>query len=385
MLDRKLTSDLDLALNRAPAVVLTGPRQVGKTTLALEVSAARDGLYIDLERPSDLAKLRDFEAFCAANPNRLIALDEIQRQPKLFQVMRSVIVQRRRAGERAGQFLLLGSASLDLLRQSSESLAGRITELELQPLGPSEVAPQDLRQLWTRGGFPDSFLAASDADSLAWREDFIATYLERDIPQLGPRIPAETLRRFWVMLAHNQGQLFNAAALARGLDVTGVTIARYLDLMVDLLLVRRLQPLLSNHGKRMVKSPKVYVRDAGLTHALLQIGSLNDLLGHPVAGASWEGLVIEAIAANLPRGAELGFYRTAVGAEIDLVVKTGQGGLTAVEIKLSSAPSLSRGFHEGCKDLSPARKIVAHSGDSSFPMGQGVEAVALADIGAFEF
>ena len=382
MIERNLLKNLESALRRAPAVVLTGPRQVGKTTLARAVGQGSGALYLDLERPSDLAKVADIEAFCAANPDRMIVLDEVQRSPEIFAPLRGIIDERRRAGRRFGQFLLLGSASMELLQQSGESLAGRIAHLELQPISPTELPPAEIRSLWLRGGFPDSLLAASDVDSLAWRADFIRTYMERDIPQLGPRIPAETLRRFWVMLAHTQGQTFNAASLARGLDLSGVTIARYLDLMVDLLLVRRLQPWLSNQGKRMVKSPKIYVRDSGLCHALLGIGNLNDLLGHPVVGGSWEGFVIEAIAGIMPVSAEIGFYRTTGGAEIDLIIAPKPGEVWAIEIKLTSAPTLGKGFYLACEDLNPTRRIVVHGGDQSFPMTKGVEAIAVADLGS---
>lgn len=248
-------------LNKNPAVVLTGPRQVGKTTLALEISKEIGAIYIDLERPRDLAKLTDFDEFCQLNNDKLLILDEIQRKPKFFPMLRGIIDERRREGKKTSQFLLLGSASIELLKQSSESLAGRIAQCELFCLDVTEVKNAELYNLWNRGGFPDSFLQQNDADSLEWRENFISTYLERDIPQLGPRIPATTLRRFWTMLAHNQGQNFNAASFARGLDVKGVTTTRYLNLMVDLLLVRRLQPWVSNIGKRMVKAPKTYIRD----------------------------------------------------------------------------------------------------------------------------
>jgi uncharacterized protein len=380
MIERSLLIPLHAAMQRVPAVVLTGPRQIGKTTLARALAKGTGAIYLDLERPSDLARITDIEAFCAANPDVMIVLDEVQRRPDIFAPLRSIIDGRRRAGQRFGQFLLLGSASMELLQQSGESLAGRIAQLELQSISPAEVPSEDFRSLWLRGGFPESFLAASDTNSLAWRADFIRTYLERDIPQLGPRIPAETLRRFWVMLAHTQGQTFNAASLARGLDLSGVTIARYLDLMVDLLLMRRLQPWSSNQGKRMVKSPKVYVRDSGLCHALLGIGHLNDLLGHPVVGGSWEGFVIEAIAGMLPQSAQIGFYRTAAGAEIDLIVSPRLGEVWAIEIKLTSAPTVGKGFHLACEDLAPARRIVVHGGNQSYPMGNGVEAVAVSDL-----
>ncbi|MCF6300167.1 MAG: ATP-binding protein, partial [Proteobacteria bacterium] len=332
-------------LNKNSAVVLTGPRQVGKTTLALEIAKTLDALYIDLERPRDLAKITDFEQFCSINKDKMLILDEIQRTAELFPTLRGIIDERRRLGKKYAQFLLLGSASIELLKQSSESLAGRMAQCELYPLGVSEIDKDDCYKLWNRGGFPESFLALSDEDSLNWRQNFINTYLERDIPQLGPRIPAETLRRFWTMLAHNQGQTFNAASFAKGLDVKGVTTSRYLDLMVDLLLVRKLQPWISNRGKRLVKAPKTYIRDSGICHSLLGIESLNDLLGHPVIGGSWEGFVIENIIASLPKHALYGYYRTTGGAEIDLVIDLGGGELWAVEIKRSTAPKLSKGFH----------------------------------------
>ena len=377
---RQLTQQLSAALDRAPAVVLTGPRQVGKTTLALDVGEKYQAIYLDLERPADLAKVQDFEQFCKANIDRLIILDEVQRTPEIFAPLRGIIDARRREGKRTGQFLLLGSASLELLKQSSETLAGRIAQLELQPLTGSEVGRDNILKLWSRGGFPESYLAKDDSDSLAWRNDFIRTYLERDIPQFGPRIASETLRRFWVMLAHNQGQTLNAAILARGLDLSGATIGRYLDLMVDLLLVRRLQPWSSNQGKRMVKSPKLYVRDSGICHALLGIETFNDLMGHPVVGGSWEGFVIETIFAHKKPSTEMGFYRTSVGAEVDLILSTSGGELWAIEIKLTSAPRIAKGFHQACEDLKPTRKLIIHGGDDDFSFGSGIEAVSVKSI-----
>ena len=379
MIARKLKPKIQALLDKVPAVVLMGPRQVGKTTLAYDIALARNSVYLDLERPSDLAKISDIEEYCALNAGRLLVLDEVQRSPELFAPLRSIIDERRRAGKKAGQFLFLGSAAMDLLQQSSESLAGRIAHCELYPLGVSEVGPDNLYTLWNRGGFPDSFLS-DDESSFEWRLDFIRTYLERDIPQLGPRIPAETLRRFWTMLAHNQGQTFNSASFARGLDVKGVTTSRYLDLMVDLLLVRRLQQWTSNLGRRLVKAPKVYVRDSGICHALLGIETLDSLLGHPVVGGSWEGFIIENIIAALPRQAQFGYYRTTGGAEIDLVIDLGRAGLWAIEIKRSSAPTVSRGFYSACEDLKPAKKFVVHSGVDSFPLSDGVEAVPLMGI-----
>ena len=290
MISRRSGAQLKSLLEENPAVALLGPRQVGKTTLALELAQDVDSVYLDLESPSDRARLSDAELYLSDHEDRLVILDEVHRVPDLFQSLRGLIDRGRRRGRRSGRFLLLGSASMDLLRQSGETLAGRIAYLELSPFDVLEVGAEDHDALWVRGGFPDSFLARDDTRSLSWRENFIRTYLERDVPQLGPRIPAETLRRFWVMLAHTQGGLLNAASLARGIGVSGKTIHRYLDLMVDLLLVRRLPSWQKNVGKRLVKSPKTYIRDSGIAHALLGLGSKEELLGHPVVGPSWGGV-----------------------------------------------------------------------------------------------
>ena len=369
-------------LTRFPAVAVLGPRQVGKTTLARriveELGAA--AVYLDLELPSHRAKLSDPELYFSSQEDRLVVLDEIQRVPGLFEVLRGVIDERRRQGRRHRQFLLLGSASIDLLQQSSETLAGRIAYSELTPLLAEEVATKkrgDRDRLWLRGGFPDSFLAADEAASVEWREEFIGTYLERDIPLLGPRIPAETLRRFWTMLAHEQGTLLNAASVAGAIGVSGQTVGRYLDLMVDLLLVRRLPPWSKNAGKRLVRSPKVYVRDSGLVHALLGLRDLDAVLGHPVTGGSWEGFVIENLLAAAPSGTSACFYRTAVGAEIDLVLDLPPKERWAIEIKRSSAPVLSKGFYLGCGDIKATRRMVVHAGEDTFGLGDGVEAVSL--------
>ena len=377
MIDRHIKPTLNRLLDTNPAVVLIGPRQVGKTTLARAIAHERNAVYLDLERPSDLAKVNDIESFCEETADHLLILDEIHRVPGLFAPLRSIIDENRQAGKRAGLFLLLGSASIDLLKQSSETLAGRVAHCELHALNTRELPVGELRRLWCRGGFPESYLAPGDDRSLEWRLDFIRTYLDRDMPQFGPRIPAETLRRFWTMLAHNQGQIHNAAALARGLDVNGVTIARYLDLMVDLLLVRRLPPWTSNLGRRLVKAPKVYVRDSGVCHALLGIETMDELLGHPVIGGSWEGYVIENMISALPRRASCGYYRTSGGAEIDLVIDLGAGEVWAVEIKYSSAPTVSKGFHSACEDLRPNRKFVVHAGKESFPLARDIRAVTL--------
>jgi hypothetical protein len=381
MISRRLLPALTSALDEVAAVALLGPRQAGKTTLALEVARARPAVYLDLESEIDRAKLSEPELYLSEHQDELVILDEIQRTPQLFRSLRGLIDAGRRRGRGRGRFLVLGSASIDLLKQSSESLAGRIRYLELAPLDAGEVGHERLDTLWVRGGFPESLLADSDAASLRWRTDFIRTYLERDIPQLGPRIPAETLRRLWTMLAHQQGGLLNAAALARALAVDGKTVAAYLDLLVDLLLVRRLSPWHGNVRKRLVKSPRVYVRDCGLVHALLGIGDREALLAHPVAGGSWEGLAIESLIGAAPDGSEAHFFRTAAGAEIDLVLKLpGHRKPWAIEVKRGLAPKLERSFHLACDVVRPERRLVVYGGGERFPLGQGVEAVSLSEL-----
>lgn len=364
---------------------LLGPRQVGKSTLARTIAQELAGTagrpdYLDLENPADQAKLEDAGAYLRAHAGRLVVIDEVQRAPGLFQVLRGVIDENIRAGREVGQFLLLGSASIELLKQSSESLAGRIAYLELVPFDVTEVSSAQAKALWVRGGFPRSLLAKSDEASANWREAFITTYLERDIPQLGPRIPATTLRRYWTMLAHRQGALLNAAELARALAVDGKTVAKYLDLMVDLLLVRRLQPLHANAGKRLTKSPKVYIRDSGLVHSLLRLDTLDDVLGHPVAGGSWEGHVIETLISAAPPRTEASFYRTATGVELDLVLDLPGAERWAIEIKRSSAPKVEKGFHEAIEDVRPSRAFVVYGGGERYPKGQGTEAIGLRDL-----
>lgn len=353
---------------------------MGKTTLALDIAEERRSLYLDLESPADRSRLADPELYLADHHHELVILDEVHRIPDLFQSLRGLIDKGRREGRRTGRFLLLGSASMDLLRQSGESLAGRIAYLELSPLDVLETAESDHDRLWVRGGFPDSFLAATAGASFRWRQNFIRTYLERDVPQLGPRIPAETLRRFWTMLAHAQGGLLNAAALARGLGVDAKTVARYLDLMVDLLLVRRLPAWHRNVGKRLVKSPKVYVRDSGVTHALLGLATKHDLLGHPVVGHSWEGWVIENLLAVAPDRSEASFYRSSGGAEIDLVLTRPGSRPWAIEIKRSLAPRPARGFHHACDDVQPEARYVVYPGAERFRISADVEAINVADL-----
>lgn len=368
------------ALERQAAVVLLGPRQVGKTTLALEIAGQRPSVYLDLERDADRQILTEPELYLDEQIGKLVILDEVQQLPGLFRTLRGQIDTRRRAGIRTGQFLLLGSASNVLLHQSAESLAGRVRYIEMPPLLIDEVGPGNLNTLWLRGGFPDSFQAESDRASLEWRDDFLRTYLERDIPALGPRIPAATLRRFWTMLAHAQGGLSNAAALAEGLGVSGQTVGRYLDLLVDLMLVRRLQPWHANVGKRLVKSPKIYVRDSGLVHALLGLGTLESLLGHPVVGGSWEGFCIETLIAASPAGTEPYFYRTSAGAELDLLLKLPDGTIWALEIKRTTTPRVSRGFHQAVADTGADEKILVYAGDQDIPATDGLRAMPLSKV-----
>lgn len=380
MFDRQATPQLLEELAHMPAVALLGPRQVGKTTLALEVAQKRPSLYLDLESERDRARLSEPELYLSQHQDKLVIFDEVHRTPALFPVLRGLIDQGRRDGRRQGLYLLLGSASLDLLQQSGETLAGRIAYLELGPLTTMETGAEAADALWLRGGFPDSFTAADDARSLRWRQNFIRTYLERDIPQLGPRIAAETLRRFWTMLAHQQGGLLNVAQLARNLGVDAKTAHSYIDLLCDLLLVRRLQPWHANVGKRLVKSPKVYVRDSGLVHALLDIGSMEGVLSHPVVGASWEGMVVENLLTCAAPGVQGHFYRTSGGAEIDLLLSQQDGTLWAVEVKRSLRPKVERGFHSACEDLNPQHKVVVYPGKEIYPLGHGIEAMPLGEL-----
>lgn len=380
MIERRAIKRVIDALSRQAAVGLIGPRQVGKTTLAHSIAATCPSIYLDLEAPSDRNKLTDPELFLQRHEDKLVILDEVHRVPEIFQTLRGLIDQGRRKGLRTGRFLVLGSASIELLRQSGESLAGRIEYVDMGPLSVLEVESSgDARErLWLRGGFPDSYLARTDANSFHQRQSFIRTYLERDVPQFGPRIPAETLERLWTMLAHSQGGLLNASRLASGLSVSAPTISSYVGLLVDLLLVRRLQPHHANLGKRLVKSPKVYVRDSGLVHALLGIQGANELAGHPVAGPSWEGFVIETLLAAAPEHAKASFYRTAAGAEIDLLVDLGgRHGLWAIEVKRGLAPRPEKGLHHARQDLNPAKTFVVTAGDDRYPLSAGVEAIGL--------
>lgn len=380
MFSRQLLPLLAEELQHSPAVALLGPRQSGKTTLALKAAKTIPSIYLDLESERDRAKLAQPELYLTDHLDKLVILDEVHRAPALFPVLRGLIDQARRNGRRAGNYLLLGSASLDLLQQSGETLAGRIAYLELGALNLLETGAAQLDALWLRGGFPESLTAPSDARSLRWRQTFIRTYLERDIPQFGPRIAADTLRRFWTMLAHHQSGLLNVAQLARNIGVDAKTAHSYIDLLCNLLLVRRLPPWHTNIGKRLVKSPKVYVRDSGLVHALLDIDTKESLLSHMVLGSSWEGFVIENLLQCAPANVQGYFYRTSGGAEVDLLLVWPGGDIWAIEVKRSLTPKVERGFHAACDDLLPVRKLLIYPGQEAFPLGHDVTATPLASL-----
>jgi uncharacterized protein len=371
MISRNIESELLAALDRFPVVALTGPRQVGKTTLARQIAAKRpDAVYLDLERPSDFARIADAELYLAQRSDQLVILDEVQLAENLFPLLRSLVDEQRRPG----RFLLLGSASPTLINRSAESLAGRIRYLELTPLTIAEVGatPAAVRRLWLRGGFPDSFLAPDEAASFEWRQAFVRTYLERDIPSLGFRLPPQALRRFWQMLAHWHGQLWNGSALAQSLGVSTQTSHRYLDILCDSFIARRLTPHAANLGKRLVKAPRIYLRDSGLLHALLNIADFDGLEGNPSLGASWEGFVIEQVLAAMAP-ADCTFFRTAAGAELDLVLKLpGRAGLVAVEVKYASAPKPTKGFWHALDDLDIERAIIVYPGEEPYPIEKRV-------------
>ncbi|MES2663268.1 MAG: ATP-binding protein [Pseudomonadota bacterium] len=384
---------LNLVKNRLEnfdSVALLGPRQVGKTTLSQEIVASYSSKtrYLDLENPRDRQQLNDPEAYFSMYADHLIVLDEIQRVPEIFQILRGQIDARRRMQTKGGKFLILGSASMDLLRQSSESLAGRISFIELTPLTIREILAdkiepnsktQEIDQLWLKGGFPQSYLRDNLEISLQWRQDFIQAYLERDVPQLGIQVVTEQLGLFWRMLANDQGELFNAQSYARSIGVSGNTVARYLEILEKLLLIRTLQPWSINTGKRLIKSTRPFIRDSGILHALLNLRSIDDIRSHSVVGKSWEGFVIESLINTCSGKARPYFYRSAAGAEADLVLEFAPGKCWAIEIKLSSSPTLDRGFHNAADDLKAERKILVYKGEERFPMRGGVEAMSLLD------
>ena len=368
-------------MRQMPGVVLLGPRQVGKTTLAREIAAngKRPSIYLDLERPVDRRRLQDADVYIRAQTGKLVVIDEIHRLPELFAVLRGIIDDRRAAGDRTGHFLLLGSAAIDLMRQASETLAGRVSYMDLSPINALEFPPQigNVDRLWTRGGFPESLLAPDDDASTAWRRAFIRSYLERDVPMFAPRIPAETIGRLWAMLANAQATPLNQSRFASSLGVSAPAVSRYIDLLVDLLLVRRLRPWSGNVSKRLVKSPKVYIRDSGLTHALLDLETWEDVLGHPVAGASWEAFAIENLIEAAGERRTPYFYRTEDGAEIDLLFELGGKVEMAIEIKRATAPTLSRGFHLARDTVAAREAYLVHGGEGTWPMSGEVTAISL--------
>jgi len=385
MIKRSIYQTVIQALKRQAAVALIGPRQVGKTTLALDIAEEIDAVYLDLEAMSDREKLSNPDLFLTYNEDKLVILDEIHRMPEIFQTLRGLIDQGRRKGLKTGRFLILGSASIDLLRQSGETLAGRIEYINMEPLNVLETGSKskpDSTKLWVRGGFPDSYLADGDEDSYAYRHNFIRTCLERDVPQFGPRIPAETLERLWIMLAHSQGQLLNAPKLASSLSASAPTVSNYIDLLVDLLLVRRLQPFHANTKKRLVKALRIYVHDSGITHALLGLADYNQLSGHPVFGASWEGFVIENLLSVAPPRTKASFYRTSAGAEIDLILELPGGKTWTIEIKSGLTPKLVKGFHNALEDIQPDRSFVVYSGEDRYPVTEETEVIGLYALAA---
>lgn len=368
MIKRWIDSKLEKRLSEVPAVALLGARQVGKTTLAKSIARTTKAIYLDLESSMDQFKLQDPEHFFKTHQDQLIILDEIQRHPNLFNILRGVIDRRRQDGHRHRQFLFLGSASMHLLKQSSESLAGRISYMEMSGLNTLEINmdAQSIQKRWLRGGFPESYLANDTSVAMNWMEDLIRTYVERDVPQLGFKIPSSRLRRLWTMMAHLQGEPINASKLASNLEVGRAQIQHYIDILTGLLLIRRLEPWHANVKKRLVKSPRYYIRDSGTQHRLLGIDTMDALLSNPVLGKSWEGFVIENIHSVLDRRSESYFYRTAAGAEIDLIINLPSSERWAIEIKYGHAPKLGKHFSQTCDDVGATQKYVVYGGDDEF-------------------
>lgn len=371
---------VDSALKRQAAVALLGPRQSGKTTLALEITKVWNGIYLDLESSDDRAKLTSPKIYFEQFQDQLIILDEIYKMPSLFETLRGVIDSGRRIGKGKGRFLLLGSASLDLLKQSGETLAGRIAYIDMFPLNVSEVlnTKETHDRLWLRGGYPDSFLAINDTESFLLRKDLIRSYLERDVPMFAPKLPSSAIERLWIMLAHKQGSVLNTSEIARMMEVSVQSVGRYTDLLNDLFLVRRLNAYHINLGKRLVKAPKIYIRDSGLLHRLLNLPTIDTLFNHPILGISWEGFVLENVITELPWHTEAFFYRTSNGAEQDLVLVFPDRKIWTVEIKLSlNTNTLSKGFYNALADIKPDKAFVIYRGQERFPLGENITAIGL--------
>lgn len=387
MIPRSCSPKIQKALESMPVVAILGSRQVGKTTLALALSKklGKKSSYFDLESDLDYNKFTDAEAFLKRFSDELVIIDEVQRKPDLFRVLRCLVDERKRNGEKSCQFLLLGSASRDLFQFSSESLAERIRYIELTPFTINEVksATQeefDLEKIWFRGGYPDSYLAIDEEESWEWRNDFIATYIERDIPSMGVGVSPTHLKRFWKMLAHYNGNQVVYSELGRSLELSHTTIKNYLDVLTDFYMVRQLNPWSGNIKKRLVKSPKIYLRDTGILHNLLQVSSMNNLLSHPAIGASWESFVIENIIRELDNRWEYFYYRTATQVEIDLILHTPNQEVWAIEIKRARAPKLSRGFYEACEDVGATHRWVITANDDRYPLPKNIEVIGIVEF-----
>ena len=382
MFERWIQKKLKKQMSRFPAVALLGARQVGKTTLASKVAKSINALYLDLEIKEDRILLQDTARFFELHSDKTIILDEIQRTPDLFMELRGVIDRNIAKGREAGQFVILGSASMELLKQSSESLAGRIHFLEMSGLNVLETGCSKgiIENLWLRGGFPKSYLAIDSEMQIDFLEDLIRTYLETDLPQFGFTIPAERLRRLWTMLAHLQGETINYSKLATNLEMEPKSVTYYIDILTRMLLVRRLNPWHENVKKRLIKSPRYYVRDSGILHRLLDINNYQKLLSNPELSKSWEGFVIENIHSVLPHYTKTYFYRTAVGAEIDLVIKMPNSEIWAIEIKYGSAPKFNKHFNRTCDDVGATHKYVVYGGDEESPVGNDIWMISLPKI-----
>jgi len=382
MIHRQIEKTLIQRISNNPVVALLGSRQVGKTTLAQDLEPGKPIHYLDLERPSDLAKLADPELYLGKFTDHLVVLDEIQRLPDIFPLLRSLVDERRRAGEKTAQFLLLGSASPELLRQGSETLAGRISYLEMHPLTLNEVATPDdgmesMDRHWFRGGYPESFLAENDSTASQWCDDFVTSYVERYLPQIGVAASPTILRRLCSMLAHQQGCTVNVSKLAGSLGIDGKTVRHYMGLLEGLYLLRSLPAWSRNAGKRLVKSPKTYWRDSGLLHSLGGLLDIEQVLGHPVCGHSWEGYCIEQILATIPQNITASHYRTLAGAEVDLVLEHPDGEIHAIEIKRTLSPKLTPAFIESCKTLGATKATYLIPEGEPFPLTSEVEAMSL--------
>ena len=379
MIKRNLQKTIEKSLKAFPIVGILGSRQVGKTTLAKNIQQLRrNAVYLDLELPSDFNKLQDPELYLNQYLDSLVIIDEIQRMPSLFPLLRALVDKNRISG----RFLILGSVSPDLIRQASESLAGRIIYHELRPFSMIEIGydKESTRNLWLKGGYPDSYLASNNETSFSWREAFIKTYLERDIPQLGIKIASLQLRRFWTMIAHSHGQLWNASQIANSLGISAPTVRHYQDILEETFVIKQLQPYHHNIKKRLIKSPKIYMRDSGLLHVLLRNRTMDDIQSHPSLGNSWEGFVIEQIINIIPESWDTYFYRTSAGAEIDLLLFSDSKPPISVEIKYSASPKISKGFWNAYNDLDCRKGFLVYPGEFTYPIAKNIIALSIQEI-----